>query len=175
MQQRRLIAESSNQSIHESLCTELQVDGFRYPTADEWEYACGAGSPNLFRWGNHVPCDRYPTSVSPDEAAWRRQWILSGGKLDYPMQGFQADWDYHHRPNAFGLFIAEDPYKSELLADPCFTRGGDGGCTICGGEGYFIGWLTLATAYFEPHTCEVDPDSDINIGYTIGRRVFPLS
>jgi len=54
------------------------------------------------------------------------------------------------------------------------TRGGDGGCMICGGAGFFVGWLTLATAYFEPHACQRDPAEPISPGYTIGRRVLPL-
>ena len=91
-------AEIANQPTHESLIADLQDQGFRYPTSDEWEYMCGAGSGTLFRWGNHVPCDRYPTDISPAESAWRRDWVLSGGKLEYPTSGFTSDWDYHRRP-----------------------------------------------------------------------------
>ncbi|WP_419661053.1 uncharacterized protein Dvar_14630 [Desulfosarcina variabilis str. Montpellier] len=28
------------------------------------------------------------------EAAWRQEWVLPGGKLDYPAEGFEYDWDY---------------------------------------------------------------------------------
>jgi hypothetical protein len=167
-------AERSDKNAHPALVKQLAETGFRFPTSDEWEYACGAGANTLFRWGDHVPCDRYPTDISPEEAAWRRQWVLSGGKLEYPTHGFSSDWNLHLRPNAFGLSIAFDPYKYELTDEPGITRGGDGGCTICGGAGFFVGWMTLATAYFEEHACRQSPNEPIAAGYTIGRRVLPL-
>ena len=173
-EQEEIIAERSLSCTHADLAAQLAKTGFRFPTSDEWEYACGGGAPTLFRWGDHVPCDRYPTDVSPAEAAWRRQWVLSTGKLKRPAEGFASDWDYHRRPNGFGLFIASDPYKYELMAEVGVTRGGDGGCTICGGAGFFIGWLTLATAYFEEHSCKHDPAEPVSHGYTVGRRVLEL-
>ncbi|QEH36368.1 hypothetical protein OJF2_49300 [Aquisphaera giovannonii] len=170
----QLIAERSLVATHAELSARLAAGGYRFPTSDEWEYACGAGTSTLFRWGDHAPCDRYPTDVSPAEAAWRRRWALSGGKLEPPAEGFRSDWDAHGRPNAFGLSIAADPYKWELVAEAGTTRGGDGGCTICGGVGFFLGWLTLATAYFEEHSCRHDPAEPISQGYTVGRRVLDL-
>jgi hypothetical protein len=167
-------AERAEERTHVELVDWLAKTGFRFPTSDEWEYACGAGAATLFRWGDHAPCDRYPTDISPAEAEWRRRWALSGGKLKYPREGFVSDWDLHCRPNAFGLFIASNPYKSELVAEPGITRGGDGGCTICGGAGFFVGWLTLATAYFEKEACRHDPDEPIEMDFMIGRRVLPL-
>lgn len=169
-----VIAERSLPQTHAELAGKLRASGFRFPTSDEWEYACGGGSRTLFRWGDHVPCDRYPTDISPEEAAWRRQWVLSGGALEYPLEGFASDWDHHRRPNAFGLFIASDPYKSELVAEVGTTRGGDGGCTICGGAGFFVGWLPLATSYFEEHSCKYEPTGPVMPGYTVGRRVLDL-
>jgi hypothetical protein len=169
-----VIAERSQSLTHADLASRLAATGFRFPTSDEWEYVCGGGAPTLFRWGDHVPCDRYPTDVSPAEAAWRRQWVLSKGKLERPAEGFISDWDYHRQPNAFGLLIALDPYKSELVGEIGVTRGGDGGCTICGGAGFFSGWFTLATAYFEEHSCKHDPAEPISQGYTVGRRVLEL-
>lgn len=149
--------------------------GFRFPTSDEWEYACGGGGGDtLFRWGDHVPCDRYPIDVSPEERAWRRERVLSAGRLEYPEGGFASDWDFHRGPNAFGLLIASNPYHSELVAEPGISRGGDGGCMICGGVGYFVGWLTLATAYFEEDACKYDPDQAFTPGYTVARRALPL-
>lgn len=100
--------------------------------------------------------------------------MLSGGTLVRPPGGFESGWDLHRRPNAFGLSIASDPYKFELVAEVGTTRGGDGGCTICGGSGFFMGWLTLATSYFEEQSCRHDPEEPILSGYTIGRRVLDL-
>ncbi len=167
-------AHRAEAGTHRKLAACLARTGFRFPTSNEWEYACGAGAETLFRWGDYAPCDRYPTDTSPEEAAWRRQWVLSGGKRKRPPGGFPADWDLHHRPNAFGIVIASDPYKMELVAEPNMTRGGDGGSLICGGAGFFIGWLTLATAYFEDHACRRNSKEPVDPEYTIGRRVLPL-
>src|SRR5581483_9373500 len=92
-----------------------------------------AGATTLFRWGNGSPCDRYPRSAaSRDESS----------------QG--TAFDAHRNPNAFGLKIAFDPYIMENVEEMGVARGGDGGAAICGGAGCFLGWLPLATGYFEP-------------------------
>lgn len=167
-------AERAREATHADLAARLARDGFRFPTSAEWEYACGGGAATLFRWGDHAPCDRYPTDISPAEAAWRLAWVRSRRTLARPPEGFIADWEEHRRPNALGLQIAIDPYKSELVAEPDLTRGGDGGCTICGGAGFLVGWLTLATAYFEDHACRRDPAEPIMPGFIVGRRVLDL-
>jgi hypothetical protein len=169
-----ITARQSTDPTHAALSADLARKGFRFPTADEWEYLCGGGSASLFRWGDHVPCDRYPTDISPAEAAWRREWVLSNGKLEYPANGFEPDFDLHRRPGALGVYIASDPYKMELTTDPKVTRGGDGGAMICGGAGFFVGWLPLATAYFESHACEHEAGEPVAVGYAVGRRVLAL-
>lgn len=141
---------------HAELAERLAASGFRFPTSDEWEYACGAGAPTLFRWGDHVPCDRAPPDVRPE--------YVPG-----------PDWDQHRRPTAFGVNMAWDTYRRELVAEVGTTRGGDRGSTLCGGCGYWLGWLILATAYFEKDLCERERGEIIQPEFTVGRRVLALN
>ncbi|GAB3906674.1 hypothetical protein GCM10029964_103740 [Kibdelosporangium lantanae] len=101
----------------------LAAEGMRLPTPDEWEWACGGGADTLFRWGDDCPSDRYP--------------------LDGPGP--------HDAANRFGLRIGQDPYHDERTSDPGVICGGDGGGMVCGGAGYFLGWLTLATSFRDQH------------------------
>ena len=51
-------------------------------------------------------------------------------------------------PNFFGLSIAYDPYKMEIIeADELTFKGGDGGCNVCGGFGEFLGYLSCSPYY----------------------------
>lgn len=146
---------------HADLAQQLAAEGYRFPTSDEWEYACGAGTQTLFRWGDHVPCD------------W--PWLDSECRYGDSPGGFPYGWDITGEPNAFGIVIAYNSYKNELVAEIGMTRGGDGGCAACGGEAQLIKWLRYATAYFEEEFCTYDPAEPITVGYTIGRRVLALS
>ena len=107
----------------------LQNRGFSLPTADEWAYLCGGGCRTLFPWGDGL------------DYSMRLHWFENmeeDGDRPYDME----------EPNFFGLSIAYDPYKREIVqADALTTCGGDGGCNICGGMGPFLGFLPCSPHY----------------------------
>ena len=112
---------------HGEVTAQLARTGFRLPSSDEWEYACGAGARTLFRWGDDCPLRRLPILDGEDEP--------------------DSTWDLHARPNAFGLHFSGNPYDWEICTEPGLMRGGDGGVAICGGEGPVAAWAALATAF----------------------------
>jgi hypothetical protein len=97
--------------------------GLVLPGVDQWEYACRAGARTLWRWGQQVPLDAYPTRAT----------------------GFDA----HLGPNAFGLRMTLSPWSFEVCRDERLALGGNGGTTIFEGAGYLLAWLPLASAFFE--------------------------
>lgn len=172
-----VIAEQPNEAdqTHAAIAKNFAEAGFRFPTPDEWEYLCGTGTPTLFRWGDHVPCDRYPTDLDLEEDAWGHQSVLEDGHLGHSAADFPKSRNFHCDPNAFGLYIASDPYKLELTTEAGLTRGGDGGGTICGGAGFLVGWLPLASAWNDRDSSQHERSNQISIGYSVARRVFPLA
>lgn len=134
-------------TTHQQVLAHFQTTGFRLLTSDEWEYVCAAGSRALFRWGDDCPCDRYPTENSSAERRRKTEWALSGGTREYKPD--PVAWVINRQPNAFGLMIAQSPYECEVVAEEGLVRGGDGGSSICGGVGFFMGWLPLASAYLD--------------------------
>ncbi|MGW6335695.1 hypothetical protein [Nocardia rhamnosiphila] len=113
-------AQVVEQVSYEKALRELAARGVRASTPDEWEYACGAGASTLFRWGDDSSDDGYP---------------------------FDHSAGPHREANLWGLMIGQDPYRYEFTTEPAVVCGGDGGSATCGGVGFFLGWLTLATAY----------------------------
>lgn len=63
------------------------------------------------------------------------------------------------QPNPWGLFIAYDSYKNEIIDDLSYTKGGDGGGSLCGGDGA-IYVLPCYTAFYR---------------YPMAGRKYPLS
>lgn len=142
---------------YDKLIQQTQREGFDLPNEDQWEYLCGGGSRTLFRWG-----DSFDYTMKLKH--------FTGGQLD--------DKPYTlEEPNHFGLSMAYDPYKYEVVNDDaCFLKGGDGGSYICGGMGLVIGYLPVAT-YFRPQSGiedQLDYKSDIGGDYTLYRRIFSL-
>lgn len=127
-------------------------DDFRLPTSDEWEYACGAGARTLFRWGDETP----------DMPIKRRA----------EAQVASGDWDFYARPNAFGLMIANDPFRWEFCDSPGIMRGGDQGMAMQSSMGIFAEWTTLATAY---HLNVVQNLAPGKLYYAHLRRAFSLA
>jgi hypothetical protein len=129
---------------HGEIMARLSDEGLAVLDFDAWEYVCGAGAATLFRWGDRCPTDRYPSDRSSAERPRRRRRAerqASRGEAN------RLAWARHLQPNAFGLSIASNPYEWEVVAAPWYRRGGDGGAFICGGHGFFLGWLPLATAW----------------------------
>lgn len=127
---------------HRQVSDATAAEMCRLPTSDEWEYACRGTSPFLFRWGDACPIHGYPID--------------------------DTGFDLHRRPNSFGLLIAHDPYDYEFVAEPNVMRGGDGGVSICGGAGFFAGWLPLASAFVHP--TENDPE-EVRHGAHVRRAI----
>ena len=128
----------------------LQKQGFSLPTADEWAYLCGGGCRTLFPWGDGL------------DYSMRLHWFEDMDEDEnrpYDME----------EPNFFGLSIAYDPYMREVVQAEKFTTcGGDGGCSICGGLGPFLGFLPCS-----PHCKpEVQEDKKLNGDYDFYRPII---
>ncbi len=105
-----------NYTDYDKLLDKLQKQGVGLPTADEWSYLCGGGCRTLFPWGDGM------------DYAMRLHHFKSSEDED---KSFDME-----EPNFFGLSIAYDPYKREVVeAEKLTSCGGDGGCSICGGLG----------------------------------------
>ena len=111
---------------YEELCENLKDEGFSLANLDEWEYLCGGGCRTLFPWGDDLDYNMNLLYFSKED----------NDKYDL------------EEPNFFGLSIAYDPYKMEIIeAHELTFKGGDGGCNVCGGFGEFLGYLPCSPYY----------------------------
>ncbi len=138
-----------NQMDYSSLLNQLEQQGLSLPTADEWAYLCGGGCRTLFPWGDGMDYSMHLHHFeSPEDE-----------DKPYDME----------EPNFFGVSIAYDPYMREVVKAERFTTcGGDGGCSICGGLGIFLGYLPCS-----PH-CKpaVQEDKELNGDYDFYRPII---
>ena len=132
--------------FRQSLLWELTAT---LPTPDEWAYLCGGGCRTLFPWGDGLDHSMHLHHFESEE---------DRGK-PYDME----------QANFFGLSIAYDPYKRELVDGKTLTTcGGDGGCNICGGMGPLVGYVPCS-----PHCRpEVRDDDEIHNDYDFFRPVI---
>ncbi|GED73128.1 hypothetical protein BRE01_68300 [Brevibacillus reuszeri] len=148
------VVEEYKPIAYAALIQTLQEQGYSLPTEDEWEYLCGGGTRTLWRWGDSIPYDTHLRYF--EEAA------LKGTPYDMEL------------PNQFGLHIAYDPYKYEVVDAPCMLKGADGGSFICGGMGVALGYLPVATYFQSPDDIFDDYKADIGGSYTRYRKVIRL-
>ena len=140
---------------YDELCHNLKDEDFSLPNLDEWEYLCGGGCRTLFPWGNDIDYNMNLLHYSKKR----------DNKYDL------------EEPNFFGLSIAYDPYKMEIIeADELMYKGGDGGCNICGGSGMFLGYLPCSPYYNpEPIKDEYDEnDNELHGDFNFYRRIIRI-
>ena len=77
---------------YDELYKNIKYDGFSLPNLDEWEYLCGGGCRTLFPWGDDID---YNMNLA--------YYTKKSNKYDL------------EEPNFFGLSIAYDPYKMEII------------------------------------------------------------
>lgn len=106
----------------------LKAAPFTLATEDEWEYLCNGGARTLFRWG--------------DSLEGVLEEIYGVGAV-----GAEGAKPLLEQPNMLGLFIAYDSYKNEIIDNIRYTKGGDGGRSLCGGDGT-IYVLPCYTAFY---------------------------
>lgn len=148
---------------YDELCENLKKEGFSLANLDEWEYLCGGGCRTLFPWGDDLDYNMNLLYFSKE------------GNDKYDLE----------EPNFFGLSIAYDPYKMEIVGDDddYVFKGGDGGCNICGGYGDFLGYLPCSPYYTQEHInsinilddCIVNEyDDELNGDFNFYRRIIRI-
>lgn len=132
----------------------LKKGPFTLATEDEWEYLYNGGARTLFRWGDHLSD------------------VLSEIFRVGTAMGDEAGEDsVLNRPNPLGLFIGYDSYQCEIIDNASFTKGGDGGGSLCGGDGA-IYVLPCYTAFYRHPADQRHPALSRN--YYCYRRIIRL-
>lgn len=140
-------------SLTQAICS-LKEGPFTLATEDEWEYLCNGGTRTLFRWGDTL--DDVLTEIY-NVGSVRKQ----DGKASTILE----------QPNMLGLFLSYNSYKMEIIDHTQYTKGGDGGCSICGGEGaIFV--LPCYTAFYRQPIYEYSDRLSKN--YYCYRRIIRL-
>ena len=134
---------------YEELCENLKDEGFSLANLDEWEYLCGGGCRTLFPWGDDLDYNMNLLYFSKED----------NDKYDL------------EEPNFFGLSIAYDPYKMEIIDNKSFSKGGDGGCNVCGGFGEFLGYLSCSPYFNQVIDYE---DEYLNGDFNFYRRIIRI-
>lgn len=135
---------------YDELYKNLKDDGFFLPSLNEWEYLCGGGCRTLFPWGDDID---YNMNL-----------------LYYTKKGKKYDLE---EPNFFGLSIAYDPYKMEIIeANELTFKGGDGGCNVCGGSGEFLGYLSCSP-YYNQKAIDYD-EEELDGDFNFYRRIIRI-
>ena len=125
---------------------------FTLATEDEWEYLCNGGARTLFRWGDtlsDVLSEIFNVGCVSDV---REKTILE-------------------QPNMLGLFIAYNSYKYEIIDNTRYVKGGDGGCSLCGGDGALY-ILPCYTAFYRESVREYH--QTLSNDYFCYRRILRL-
>ena len=143
------------QSLTEAVRT-LKEGPFTLATEDEWEYLCNGGARTLFRWGdtlNDVLTEIFDVGTVSKKDKEETSSVLN-------------------QPNMLGLFIAYDSYKNEIIDNTLYTKGGDGGCSLCGGDGAIYVLPCYTAFYRQP----VDSrNHGLSKNYYCYRRILRLS
>ncbi len=134
--------------------SSLKEGPFTLATEDEWEYLCNGGTRTLFRWGDVL--DHVLTE------------IFQVGCVSETDEGAES---ILNRSNMLGLSIAYDSYKIEIIDSTQYTKGGDGGRSLCGGDGaIFV--LPCYTAFYRQMTDK--QENTLSKHYYSYRRIVRL-
>ena len=134
--------------------SSLKESPFTLATEDEWEYLCNGGARTLFRWGdtlNGILTEIYDVGLVSKDS--------------------ESTSSVLNQPNMLGLFIAYDSYKNEIIDNTLYTKGGDGGCSLCGGDGALY-VLPCYTAFYRQKGYE--HNRTLSKNYYCYRRIIRL-